>query len=105
MRKRTNEEQNIFELLKGVIDPELMINIIDLGLVYDIRHKPAEEKIEVEITLTSPGCPMGDVIIEDAKQLIENHFRNFKVEILLVWEPAWNKEMLSEAGKKALGSI
>jgi metal-sulfur cluster biosynthetic enzyme len=82
-----------------------MVNIIDLGLIYDVRYKPSEEKIEIDMTLTSPGCPMGDVIMEDAKQMVETNFKNFSVEIILVWEPAWTMERLTEAGKTALGKI
>lgn len=105
MKNYSTEEQRIFELLKGVIDPELMVNIIDLGLIYDVRYNPTEGKIEIEMTLTSPGCPMGDVIMEDAKQMIEKNFKNFSIEIILVWEPAWTMERLTEAGKAALGKI
>jgi metal-sulfur cluster biosynthetic enzyme len=95
------EEKKIFELLKGVVDPELMVNIIDLGLTY---NEP-EHKIDIDLTLTSPGCPMGGLIIEDAQQLIEASYLNFEVNINLVWEPMWSVENLTEAGKEALGQI
>ena len=97
------EEKRIFELLKGVIDPELMVNIIDLGLIYGVTYNEPGRKIDVALTLTSPGCPMGGLIIEDAQQLIEASYPKFEVNINLVWEPEWSVENLTEAGKEALG--
>ena len=99
------EEKKIFELLKEVVDPELMVNIIDLGLIYGVTYSEPEHKIDVDLTLTSPGCPMGDLIIEDAQQQIEASYPNFEVNINLVWEPMWSVENLTEAGKEALGQI
>ncbi len=57
------EEKKIFELLKGVVDPELMVNFIDLGLIYGVTYNDPEHKIDIELTLTLPGCPMGGLII------------------------------------------
>jgi metal-sulfur cluster biosynthetic enzyme len=99
------EEKKIFELLKGVVDPELMVNIIDLGLIYGVTYNERGHKIDIDLTLTSPGCPMGGLIIEDAQQLIESSYHNFEVNINLVWEPVWSVENLTEAGKEALGQI
>lgn len=99
------EEKTIFELLKEVVDPELMVNIIDLGLIYGVTYNEPEHKIDIDLTLTSPGCPMGSLIIEDAQQLIESSYPNFEVKINLVWEPQWSIENLTEAGKEALGQI
>lgn len=97
------EEEKIIVLLKGVIDPELMINIIDLGLVYDVRQDDAEKKIDIDLTLTSPGCPLGEVIMEDARQVLIAGYPDFKVEVNLVWKPMWTIENLTAAGKEALG--
>ena len=102
-RAMSTEEENIFLHLKGVTDPELMVNIIDLGLVYDVRLNQDEKKIEVDLTLTSPGCPMGDMIMEDAKQSLSGHYTDYEIIINLVWEPAWNFEKLTPEGKEALG--
>jgi metal-sulfur cluster biosynthetic enzyme len=99
------EEKKIFELLKEVVDPELMVNIIDLGLIYGVTYNETEHKIDIDLTLTSPGCPMGSLIIEDAQQLIESCYPGFEVNINLVWEPMWSVENLTEAGKEALGQI
>lgn len=96
------EEGKIFNLLKGVIDPELMVNIVDLGLVYGVWLNTSEKVIDIDLTLTSPGCPMGDMIIEDITKLVETNYPECKVEIQLVWEPAWSLENLTEKGKEAL---
>ncbi|PJA08432.1 MAG: FeS assembly SUF system protein SufT [Flavobacteriales bacterium CG_4_10_14_0_2_um_filter_32_8] len=95
--------EKIVELLKGVIDPELMVNVVDLGLVYAAKINETDHKINIDLTLTSPGCPMGDMIVEDAKQLILANYPAYEVNIDLVWEPAWTLENLTEKGKAALG--
>lgn len=97
------EKKKIFELLKEVVDPELMVNIIDLGLVYDVTYDAPGKKIDVALTFTSPGCPMGGIIIEDAQQILESNYPGFESNINLVWEPAWTIEMLTEKGKAELG--
>lgn len=97
------EEKKIFEMLKEVIDPELMVNIIDLGLVYGVTYDSLSKQIDVALTLTSPGCPMGGMIIEDAQQTVGSNYPDFEVNINLVWEPVWSVEMLSEKGKAELG--
>jgi metal-sulfur cluster biosynthetic enzyme len=95
------EEFKINELLKEVIDPEININIVDLGLVYGIEYKKGES-ISVDMTLSTPACPLGDVIISNAKQTIERFYTDEKVSIQLVWEPTWSPEMVSPLGKEAL---
>lgn len=97
------QEQEILNLLKAVIDPELMVNIVDLGLVYATRLMDAESRIEIDMTLTSQGCPLGDVIIEDVNQVISAKYPNHRVEVNLVWEPEWTLERLTTEGKEALG--
>ncbi len=98
-----SHENKIIEILKNVIDPELMVNIIDLGLVYGVTYDESNQWIDVDLTLTSPGCPMGGIIIEDAQMSIEDEYPKFRVKINLVWEPEWSPEKLSEEGKAALG--
>lgn len=99
----TAEEDILMQRLRGVIDPELMVNIIDLGLVYDLRLSP--DTIEIDVTLTSPGCPLGDVIMQDIKAVTENQFPEHEVNVNLVWEPAWSTEMITEAGRGALNKF
>ncbi|MEO8761980.1 MAG: metal-sulfur cluster assembly factor [Bacteroidia bacterium] len=98
------QEETIFLLLRGVIDPELMINIIDLGLVYKVEYNETDKKITIEMTLTSPGCPMGDTITNSAKNILKKDYPDFAVEINLVWEPAWGTDKLTPLGKLALGA-
>lgn len=98
-----SEENYMMELLRSVVDPELMVNIVDLGLVYGVKYHEADKKIHVLLTLTSPGCPMGSIIIEDAQHTLESCYPGNPVEIELVWEPAWSVEMLSNRAKEELG--
>lgn len=102
-RELNTQEQKIFDSLKAVIDPELMVNIIDLGLVYDVRMNDTENKVVIDLTLTSPGCPLGDVIIENVQQVAATSYPGYKVEVNLVWEPSWTLERLTTDGKEALG--
>lgn len=101
----TSEEEKILSLLKGVIDPELMVNIIDLGLVYAVKYNESEKTIAIEMTLTSPGCPLGDAITADAQEILRANYPGFSVEIKLVWEPHWNPDRLTPEGKKSLGGF
>lgn len=103
-RHNLSEEHNdIILLLKKVIDPELMVNIIDLGLVYSITRDDELKKIAVNLTLTSPGCPLGDAIIADAEQRLLFAFPGYAVNIVLVWEPQWSTAFLTAEGLDALG--
>lgn len=97
-----NIEIEVFNELKTVIDPEIGINIIDLGFVYKIEY--AEEKgIQIEMTLSTKGCPMGDVIMDSIQSTLTEKFPNKKIDINLVWEPAWSSDFVTPEGKKALG--
>lgn len=102
-RELSTKEQEVFNLLKGVIDPELMVNIIDLGLVYRIHLDEDTKEISIDLTLTSPGCPLGDVIMEDIRQVVATNYPKFKVGVNLVWEPIWTLDRLTEKGKELLG--
>jgi len=88
--------------LSDVIDPELGVNIIDLGLVYGVDF-PTAGNIIVRMTLSTPHCPLGEAIEEGVKHALEAVFPDNTVEINLVWEPVWNFDMISEAGKQQLG--
>ncbi len=95
------------ELLKArtalltVIDPELLINVIDLGLVYEVRF-PSEGVIGVLMTLTTSHCPMGDAITTWVHSALTKAFPEYQVQIELVWDPPWSFEMISEEGKRQL---
>jgi len=99
-------EQAVWAALKTCFDPEIPVNIVDLGLVYDlsIESTPTGGRaVAVKMTLTAPGCGMGQVIAEDARQKIAAlpSVESAKVEI--VWDPAWSPQMLSSDGRKILG--
>ncbi len=87
--------------LKTVVDPELRINIVDLGLVYDVREKNGA--VEVEMTLTSPGCPLASVIDSEIKRVVKKIKGVNKVSLELVWDPPWTAEMMSDEAKAELG--
>ena len=94
-------ENRIYDLLKGVIDPEVNLNIIDLGLVYDINV--SESNIIITMTLSAKGCPLGDTIMEAVEYSVKNEYPSFNVNVNLVWEPEWNPSLISNEGKKQLG--
>jgi len=96
-----NEEQ-VKELLKTVYDPELGINIVDLGLIYDIQVSD-EGDVQIAMTLTTPGCPLHDSITTGARNTIQQVEGVKNVNVDLVWEPAWNPEMMTDDAKKQLG--
>ena len=97
----------VWEQLKLVFDPEIPVNIVDLGLVYDcsIKEEEGETNVEIKMTLTAPGCGMGPTIAADAqsKILMLEGIDNAQVD--LVWDPVWNQDMISEEGKMKLGMI
>jgi len=95
----------IWERLKTVYDPEIPVNIVDLGLVYSMNLSEEGKKVEVDMTLTAPGCGMGPTIQADAKSKVEAIAQIEEADVRLVWEPAWNQEMITEHGKMKLGLI
>lgn len=99
-------EQAVWEALKTCFDPEIPVNIVDLGLVYDlaIEKTPAGgNKIEVKMTLTAPGCGMGPTIAEDARQKIAALPTVESAAVHVVWDPQWTPQMISAEGRKILG--
>ena len=102
-KKRTGEEK-IMDLLKKVIDPELMVNIADLGLIYRVEFKESGQWIEIDMTLSSKACPLGDVIMEEVNQVLADEYPDFAINLNLVWQPAWSLDRVSEAGKIMLGT-
>ena len=92
--------------MRQCFDPEIPVNIVDLGLVYDcqLAQKPeGGTKVEVKMTLTAPGCGMGLAIAHDAQSKILSIDGVDEAQIDLVWDPAWNQNMISEAGRMKLG--
>jgi len=97
-------EMEVYALLKKVLDPELAVNIVDLGLIYKIQYSD-ESGIQVEMTLSSKGCPMGDVIMQDVEATLKNKYSDKTITITLVWEPGWNADFVTPEGKKLLGLV
>ncbi|MBS0633787.1 MAG: putative Fe-S cluster assembly protein SufT [Verrucomicrobia bacterium] len=98
----------VWEQLKKVYDPEIPVNIVDLGLVYSmdvVKKDDATYKVDVAMTLTAPGCGMGPAIAEDAKGKILLVPGVSDADVRITWEPAWNQQMISEEGKMKLGLI
>ncbi len=101
----TGKEKEIAQLLKTVIDPEVAVNIIDLGLVYEIDYNEEEKTITIVMTLSTRGCPLGDTIIQNVKVVLEAGFPDFKIDTEVVWEPMWSPEMITGAGRNALENL
>jgi len=104
----TVDEKAVWDQLRQCFDPEIPVNIVDLGLVYDCRlvQKPeGGTKVEVKMTLTAPGCGMGPAIAHDAQSKILSINGVDEAQVDLVWDPPWNQNMISEAGRMKLGMI
>ena len=101
-------EQAVWDQLKQCYDPEIPVNIVDLGLVYDCQLQKSENggtRVDVKMTLTAPGCGMGPAIAHDAQTKILSIDGVDEAEVQLVWDPPWNQNMISEAGRMKLGMI
>lgn len=98
-------ETKVRDLLYQVIDPELLLNIVDLGLVYGVAVDENKKSMEITLTLTSTGCPLGDVIIEHARELLISEFPDFDVHLHLVWEPKWTSDFISPKGRDKLRNM
>lgn len=99
-------EDKVWYVLKTCFDPEIPVNIVDLGLIYDLKTtevSPGRYRVEVKMTLTAQGCGMGPVIAADAKEKIEAIPGVDFAEVQIVWDPVWNPSMISEEGRRKLG--
>jgi probable FeS assembly SUF system protein SufT len=99
-------EQAVWDAMRTCFDPEIPVNIVDLGLVYDLsieKTPSGANAVDVKMTLTAPGCGMGPVIAEDARQKIAALPSVERAKVHIVWDPVWNPRMISEAGRKTLG--
>ena len=99
-------EALVWQQLRTVFDPEIPINVVELGLVYDVSLEtvaPEERKVYVKMTLTAPGCGMGSVIAGDAQQKLMALPGVEEAVVEIVWDPPWHHSMISEQGRKILG--
>lgn len=93
--------EEIRELLREVYDPELGVNIVDLGLVYEIRNDDGD--VYVRMTLTTPGCPLHDTIVSAVERVLEGQPGIRSVRVDIVWNPPWSPDKMSEEAKRQLG--
>lgn len=101
-------EKKVWESLKTCYDPEIPVNIVDLGLIYDCHLTsigPDNYKAEVKMTLTAPGCGMGPVLAQDVQNKLISLEPIDEANVELVWDPPWNQSMMTEAAKLQLGLL
>ena len=99
-------EDKVREALKQVIDPELFVNIVDLGLIYDVKIAEADEgksNVDVEMTMTSPACPAGPQLLGQSKQVVGNLEGVGEVDVRLVMDPPWTPDRMTEDARDQLG--
>src|SRR6266850_198194 len=102
------DDKAVWDQLRQCFDPEIPVNIVDLGLVYDCQVTKRPEggvKVDVKMTLTAPGCGMGPAIAHDAQSKILTIDGVDEADVQLVWDPPWNQNMISEAGRMKLGMV
>ena len=96
----------VLDQLKTVFDPEIPVNVVDLGLIYVCQAEPLADgsyRVEIKMSMTAPGCGMGDVLTEDARTAIQSVPGVSDIDIELVWDPPWGQDRMSEAARLQLG--
>ncbi|HDO28204.1 MAG TPA: metal-sulfur cluster assembly factor [Bacteroidetes bacterium] len=102
IKNLTPKENEIYQLLKTVMDPEVNVNIVDLGLIYEIEYNEEQKTIKVIMTLSTRGCPLGDTILQNVQVVLEANHAGYKAVVELTWEPQWTPEMITEDGRMAI---
>ena len=104
---RLANEADIWDAMKQCFDPEIPVNIVDLGLIYDLKisGKKSEQNIHIKMTLTAPGCGMGPSIAQDVENKVTSLNGINNVDVELVWDPQWERDMMSEDAKLQLGML
>lgn len=100
--EKTNIEERVVDMLKTVYDPEIPVNIYDLGLIYKIDVRPTYDVV-IDMTFTAPSCPAADFIIEDVRLKVETINKVKSATVNLVFEPEWDKSMMTEEARVELG--
>ncbi|MBI5321188.1 metal-sulfur cluster assembly factor [Bradyrhizobium sp.] len=93
-------DPDVLDVLRGIVDPEIGINIVDLGLVY--RAERADDVIDVDMTMTTRACPLGEMILEEARAALSQRFPGVRNAVRLVWDPAWTPDMMTLQGRESL---
>ena len=96
-----HERRRVVELLRRILDPELGVNIVDLGLIYGIRID--EDEVRVEMTMTTPACPLASYLRDNIRSVLQNHAPEKTVTVDVIWEPPWAPSHMSEAAYLLLG--
>ncbi len=94
------KKEDIIKVLKEIYDPEIPVNIYDLGLIYAMEIQ--DDKVYIRMTLTAPGCPLAGYLQEEVKRRLEELEGVSEAHVEVVWEPRWNVNMMTEEGKEAL---
>ncbi len=94
-------EADVLDALETVIDPELGMNIVDLGLVYEVRLE--DNAVSISMTMTTPACPIASHLVDQVKETLHSQFPALPIDVRLVWEPAWNPLMMSWKARAQLG--
>tara|TARA_B100001093_G_C26852745_1_gene1025905 strand:+ start:4487 stop:4825 length:339 start_codon:yes stop_codon:yes gene_type:complete len=109
-QKMMNDEQmqligeKVVQVLRNIYDPEIPVDIYELGLIYDVRVSE-EGSIEIDMTLTSPACPVAESMPEEVKQKVSSLDEVKDVKVIMVFEPTWTKDMMSDEAKLELGFL
>ena len=100
-------QQDVITVLKTIFDPEIPVDIYELGLIYEVKFSDAEggQKVDVQMTLTSPNCPMAESLPNDVKQKVDSMEGVVDADVEVVFEPAWTQDMMSEEAKLELGFL
>lgn len=100
--RATAADPDVLDCLLDVLDPELGLNVVDLGLVY--RASRTGDAIQVAMTLTTRACPLGGLIVEEAREHLQRRFRDApSIDVSLVWDPPWSPNLITERGRELLG--
>ncbi|MFY0564432.1 putative Fe-S cluster assembly protein SufT [Archangium lansingense] len=102
----TFDEERVWEQLRTVYDPEIPVNIVELGLVYSCKATPLPEgghRVEIQMTVTAPGCGMGPVLVDDVRQRVTGLPGVKEADVQLVWEPPWDQSRMSDVARLQLG--
>jgi metal-sulfur cluster biosynthetic enzyme len=96
------KQEDVLQTLRGVNDPEVGVNIVDLGLIYSTEIH--DDSVRIVMTMTTPACPMHSYLTEEVREaILSQHEEVENVNVELVWDPAWSPQMISEKGKRQLG--
>jgi len=93
-------DPDVLDVLRGIVDPEVGVNIVDLGLVY--RAERSADTIDVAMTMTTRACPLGEMMLEEARAALSQRFPGLPIAVGLVWDPPWTPDMMTAQGRESL---